>query len=68
MAGTVSGRGEEPHSGSHRLLPAPALTFCTAQKGTCPRPLGSSYGLHGEDAPRSWGPAPQSSPRRKEQT
>lgn len=46
VARTVCGRGGEPHSGSRRLLPAPASTFCTAQRGTCPQPLGSCYGLH----------------------
>lgn len=48
VARTVCGRGGEPHSGSRRRLPAPALTFCTAQSGTCPRPLGSCRGLCGE--------------------
>lgn len=46
MARRGCGRGGEPHSGSRRLLPAPASTFCTAQSGTCPRLLGSSHGLH----------------------
>ncbi|XP_036910335.1 uncharacterized protein LOC118992507 [Sturnira hondurensis] len=46
VARTVCGRGGEPHSGSRRLLPAPASTFCTAQRGTCPQPLGSCDGLH----------------------
>lgn len=40
VARTVCGRGGEPHSGSRRLLPAPASTFCTAQRGTCLQPLG----------------------------
>lgn len=63
VARTVCGRGGEPHSGSHRLLPAPALTFCTAQRGTCPPTSpGPAADSTREDAPRSWGPAPQSSP------
>lgn len=55
VARTASGRGGEPHSGSHRLLPAPASTFCTAQRGTCPSSLGPATDSTGEDAPRSWG-------------
>lgn len=63
VARTVCGRGGEPHSGSHRLLPAPASTFCTAQRRTCPPASpGPAADSTGEDAPRSWGPAPQSSP------
>ena len=47
VARTGCGRGGEPHSGSRRLLPAPASTFCTAQSGTSPQSLGSNHGLHG---------------------
>lgn len=46
VARTGCGRGGELHSGSHRLLPAPASTFCTAQSGTSHQPLGSCHGLH----------------------
>lgn len=49
------GRGGEPHRGSRRLLPAPASTFCTAQSGTCPQPLGSGHGLCGEGTRRGVG-------------
>lgn len=62
------GRGGEPHSGSRRLLPAPASTFCTAQRGTCPRPLGSCHGLHreGRAAELGTGSPKQPAPHRAE--
>lgn len=46
VARTGCGRGGEPHSGSHRLLPAPASTFCTAPSDTSPQSPGSCHGLH----------------------
>lgn len=65
VARTGCGRGGELHSGSRRLLPAPASTFCTAQSGTSHQPLGSCHGLHpgGRTAELGAGFPNQSAPR-----
>ncbi|XP_057345011.1 WAS/WASL-interacting protein family member 3-like [Manis pentadactyla] len=68
VARTGCGRGGEPHSGSHRLLPAAASTFCTAQSGAYPRCSGSCHGLRsgGRAAELGAGSPKQPAPQRAE--